>query len=104
MEAKVLSILGKIEADYNSVTPAELREITTLSVTEDTSLTALKDGDFNDLTSLRSLYLDDNRLRSLPSVMFDNSTSSPAWLPCICRLHPPCPRLCCDSCSPVLRK
>ena len=36
METKVLNILGKIEADCNNVTPAELREITTLSVTEDT--------------------------------------------------------------------
>ena len=78
VEAKVLRILGKIEADCNNVTPAELREITTLLVTEDTSLTALKDGDFNDLISLRILYLDDNRLRSLPSVMVDSLTNSPA--------------------------
>ncbi len=78
VEAKVLSILGKIEADCNSVTPTELREITTLLVTEDTSLTALKDGDFNNLISLRILYMDDNRLRSLPSVMVDSLTNSPA--------------------------
>ena len=75
IEAKILSMLGKTEADCGSVTAAELAGIRTLAVRNSRSLTALKDGDFDNLTSLERLDLYGNSLSSLPAGVFDNLTS-----------------------------
>ena len=75
IEAKILRMLGKTEADCGSVTAAELAGIRTLEVRNSRSLTALKDGDFDGLTGLEWLKLAKNDLRSLPSGVFDELTS-----------------------------
>ncbi len=48
IEAKILDTLGKTETDCGSVAPAELAGIKTLKGKHHQSLTALKDGDFDD--------------------------------------------------------
>ena len=75
IEAKILSMLGKTEADCGSVTAAELAGISWLRVYWHSSLTTLKTGDFDGLTSLRELQLHSNRLSSLPAGIFDDLTS-----------------------------
>ena len=75
IEAVILKALGKTEADCGSITPAELAKIKDLSVIKDSTLTTLKNGDFDGLTSLTRLDLDKNSLSSLPSDVFDGLTS-----------------------------
>ena len=55
------------------VTEAHLSEIRQLDL-EDKSITSLKVGDFNGLTSLDGLFLRDNQLTTLPADIFDEVT------------------------------
>ena len=75
IEAKILEALSKTEADCGSVTATELAGITILEVRGDKSLTALKAGDFDNLTGLTKLGLFNNNLSSLPVGVFDSLTS-----------------------------
>ena len=58
----------------NDVTEAHLKTITRLDLS-DKSITSLKAGDFDGLSSLRTLYLNDNQLTSLPSNLFSGLTT-----------------------------
>ena len=74
IELEILQALGKTETDCGSIIPADLARIATISY-QNKSLTALKAGDFDNLTSLTALDLSENSLRSLPAGVFDNLTS-----------------------------
>ena len=80
IEARILSMLGKTEADCGSVTAAELVTLgyynrSWIVINNDRTLTTLKAGDFDGLTSLRSLSLSGNSLSSLPPGIFDELTN-----------------------------
>ena len=82
IEAKILRMLGKTEADCGSITAAELETIgrivgrSTMFINHDHTLTTLKAGDFDGLTNLGYLNLRKNNLSSLPAGTFDGLT----WL------------------------
>ena len=69
-DAIVAKVPGK--STCGAITDADLSAITSLWVTHQSSLTALQSGDFDGLTSLRLLELNDNSLSSLPAGLFDD--------------------------------
>ena len=72
-DAIVAAVSGKTTC--GAITTTDLAGITSLSVTNDSSLTALKTGDFDGLTGLTTLYLTNNGLTSLPAGVFDELSS-----------------------------
>ena len=66
------AVSGK--SDCADITPTDLAGITTLGVTNQSSLTTLKSDDFADLTGLTTLHLHDNALSALPAGVFDDLT------------------------------
>lgn len=69
-DAIVAKVPGK--STCGAITDADLSAITSLWVTHQSSLTTLQSGDFDGLTSLRLLELNDNSLSSLPAGLFDD--------------------------------
>ena len=66
--------LGGTASDCRDVTKSQLAAITAATFNLEDSTTSLKSGDFNDLTGLTSLGLQDNNLSSLPADLFDDNT------------------------------
>ena len=64
-----------VKTACDEITETDLAAITSLSMISDSSLTVLKDGDFNDLIKLTELDLSDNNLDSLTAGVFDKLTS-----------------------------
>ena len=58
-----------------AITTTDLAGVASLSVTDDSSLTALKTGDFDGLTGLTTLTLTNNGLTGLPADVFDELSS-----------------------------
>ena len=71
-DAIVAAVSGKTACA--DITTTDLAGITTLSVTNESTLTTLKAGDFTGLTNLTTLTLSNNALSSLPVGVFDDLT------------------------------
>ena len=72
-DAIVAAVSGKTTC--GAITETDLATITSLQVTGYSDLTTLKQGDFDNLTSLTSLDLDDNNLSNLPAGIFNHLSS-----------------------------
>ena len=72
-DAIIAAVSGKTTCQ--PITNTDLAGITSLTVTNQSSLTTLKAGDFAGLNNLEKLDLNSNRLSSLPAGIFDNLTS-----------------------------
>ena len=71
-DAIVAEFTGKT---CGQVTATDLDDITSLSISSQSTLTSLKAGDFDGLTELTSLVLSSNGLTSLPARVFDDLTA-----------------------------
>ena len=71
IEKEILNRLGKTQADCGSITPGELAGISWLE-TNLRPVTALKDGDLDNLTGLYALYIRGAGLSRVSSAVFDD--------------------------------
>ena len=74
IEKEILNRLGKTQADCGSITPRELAGISWLE-TNLRPVTALKDGDLDNLTGLYALYIRGADLSRVSSAVFDDLKS-----------------------------
>ncbi len=74
IEKEILNRLGKTQADCGSITPRELAGISWLE-TNLRPVTALKDGDLDNLTGLYALYIRGAGLSRVSSAVFDDLKS-----------------------------